>query len=268
MKMLDIGGAGAAKIPLERRAAIERSLFGAQGGGGFALLADPAVNAQVKELRKTMESPEWKNQYGGFMEAYKGGSTVQQARTAMAEFNVTMMDLAKDTLPAVNNALGGFKSMLEGIRNLLPGGGTGKSAAVIGGHAILGAGAGAATGFAVGAFGGPIGMGAGALIGGVAGGVEGIAEQYMRQREHDLKEGGRDRVEEMFRPRLRLGGERSEAAPKVTTSPIALSLNIDGRTLAETIGTMLTKFGEFPTQAPAADGLGQHYGGDHNWGEK
>jgi len=53
LKMLDIGGAGAAKIPLERRAGLERQLFGAQGGGAFALLADPAVNAQVKALRQT-----------------------------------------------------------------------------------------------------------------------------------------------------------------------------------------------------------------------
>ena len=52
LKMLDIGGAGAAKIPLTKRAALERSLFGAQGGGGFALLADPAVREQNSQSSK------------------------------------------------------------------------------------------------------------------------------------------------------------------------------------------------------------------------
>lgn len=46
LKMLDLGGANAQKIPLTRRAGLERQLFGAQGGGGFALLA--AVREQVQ----------------------------------------------------------------------------------------------------------------------------------------------------------------------------------------------------------------------------
>ena len=67
LKMLDIAGANAQKIPIEKRAAIERGLFGAQGGGGFALLADPAVREQILSLQKEMQSPEFKNRYGGFV---------------------------------------------------------------------------------------------------------------------------------------------------------------------------------------------------------
>lgn len=258
MKMLDIGGTAAAKIPLTRRAAIERSLFGAQGGGGFALLADPAVNEQVKNLRQTMESPEWKNQYGGFMEAYKGGSTVQQARTGMAEFNITMMELGKSLLPAVNAALKDFKSMLEGIRSILPSGSTMK----VGARALEGAAAGAVAGSVI--------PGIGTIGGAMVGGALGAAEGYMEQQAADAKkQGGRvyeRQMENLWAPRLRLG-EGSAAAPKIaaTTAPLTLNLNIDGKTIAETIGTMLTKFGEFPTQAPAADGMGQHYSGDHNF---
>jgi hypothetical protein len=59
LKMLDVAGANAAKIPLTERA-LERQLFGAQGGGGFALLADPAVREQVLALGKGMNSPEFK----------------------------------------------------------------------------------------------------------------------------------------------------------------------------------------------------------------
>src|SRR5258708_9394113 len=138
MKMLDIAGARASAIPLERRAGLERQLFGAQGGGGFALLADPAVREQILALQKDMNSPEFKNRYAGFTEAYKEGSTLQQARTAIAEFNITMMDLGKDILPSVNVALKDFKSGLQSLRGILPGVDA-KGAATIGGHAILGA---------------------------------------------------------------------------------------------------------------------------------
>jgi hypothetical protein len=137
-KMMDIAREHAQAMPVAQRAGVERAVFGAQGSGALALLSDPKVAEQVQNLRKTMESPEWKNQYAGFMQAYQGGSTVQQARTAMAEFNVTLMDIAKDILPSVNAALHGFKSVLQGIRDVLPKDTTGKSAALVGGGAIAG----------------------------------------------------------------------------------------------------------------------------------
>jgi hypothetical protein len=44
------------------------------------------------------------------------------------------LELARTSLPSINVALGIFKSTLDGIRNVLPGG-DGKSAGLIGGHA-------------------------------------------------------------------------------------------------------------------------------------
>ena len=58
---------------------------------------------------KEMNSPEFKNRYAGFAENYKAGSTVQNARTAMADFNITAMELGKITLPAVNGGLKDLK---------------------------------------------------------------------------------------------------------------------------------------------------------------
>jgi TP901 family phage tail tape measure protein len=121
LRLLEIAGPALQNIPVSERAGVERKLFGAQGSGAVSLLADPAVQEQVKSLRKEMESPEFKNRYASFADAYKEGSTVQNARTAIAEFNNTMMDIGAKTLPAVNSALRDFKSILEGIRNLLPG---------------------------------------------------------------------------------------------------------------------------------------------------
>jgi hypothetical protein len=276
-KMLSIAGPRAAQIPVAERAGLERQLFGAQGGGAFALLADPAVNAQVKALRQTMDSPEFKNRYAGFTEAYKEGSTVQQARTGMAEFNVTMMDIAKITLPAVNNSLGGFKTMLEGIRSVLPGG-SGKSAAVVGGHAILGGLAGAGAGALIGLAGGPVGALGGAVIGAVGGGVEGIAEQYMEQQAAEAakarKEGGRayERYQDNLLnqvPGYGMGPGAAAPPPKVTLAPsLSIQLNIDGQMLAHAVTDVMGNNTGFVTQAPAADGSSLHSSGDHNFGDR
>jgi AAA domain len=173
-KMLDIGGANAAKIPLTERAALERQLFGAQGGGGFALLADPAVREQILSLRKTMDSPEFKNRWAGFSEAYKEGSPVQQARTTLADFNIAMMDLGSKILPAATGALKDFDAALKFIKSIIPGSKDDKGADKwkVGTRALEGAGAGALIGW----LGGPGGAVGGALIGGAAGAAEGIVE--------------------------------------------------------------------------------------------
>ena len=47
--------------------------------------------------------------------------------------------------------------------------------------------------------------------------------------------------------------------------PISLSLNVDGRTLAQAISDQLESLYGFPTGAPAPDGVGRFYGGDHNY---
>jgi hypothetical protein len=172
LKMLDIAGAHAPNIPLTERAALERQLFGAQGGGGFALLADPAVREQVQTLQREMNSPEFKARYGGFVQAYESGSTVQNARTAMQDFNITMMDIGQHVLPGVNLVLKDFKSLLEGIRRVLPGGAQGEAKFI--GRSLEGGLAGAATGAIVGSAGGPFGAIAGGAGGAIVGGVLGL----------------------------------------------------------------------------------------------
>jgi hypothetical protein len=260
-KMLETAGANLDKIPMVERAGLERKLFGAQGSGGLALLSDPAVREQVQTLRKEMESPEFKARYAGFTQAYEQGSTVQNARTAMAEFNNTMMDLGQHTLPAVNGVLRDFKSLMEGIRGMLPGGD--KGATSVGTRAIEGALGGAAIGSLV--------PGVGTLGGGVAGGVAGVAEGFMEQyaKEHaNEAHRGRKRLpSDLYEERMeRFRNSRNEGvAPEAKLAPISLNLNIDGRTLAQALSTALATYNGFPTQAPSADGAGQHFSGDHNF---
>lgn len=250
LKMLDIGGEGAAKIPIERRAAIERSLFGAQGGGGFALLADPKVREQITALKSEMDSPEFKNRYATFQESYKEGSTAQMARTAMAEFNVTMMELGKDILPAVNVALKDFKNILQQIRAMMPGGTT----STVGARALEGA----IVGGAAGLVGGPGGALGGALLGGAVGGVLGTAESFMKEDQHRREQGLRayERPGDAYQRRIDKLKE-SNAAPKAVFPPISLSLNVDGRALAQAVSEELGQLHEHATGAPAANGQGQ-----------
>jgi hypothetical protein len=219
VKMLDIAGGKAVGIPIDKRAAYERSLFGAQGGGGFALLADPAVREQVQNLMKEMNSPEFKNRYGTFTEAYKEGSTVQNARTALAEFSILMQDLGKTILPAVNMALKDLKALLEGIRNILPSGSTMK----VGARAIEGAIVGGVAGIP----GGPGGMLGGAAIGAVAGGMEGVAERYVESQKAEFDAAYAQRP-------FGLGVHRRNA-PAPQMPQIRLNLNVDGPTLATSV---------------------------------
>lgn len=50
-------------------------------------------------------------------------------------------------------------------------------------------------------------------------------------------------------------------------NPISLSLNIDGRTLAQTISDQLEQLYGFPTGAPSPDGSGRYFAGDHNFAD-
>ena len=244
LKMLDIAGEHAAKIPLTERAAIERGLFGAQGGGGFALLADPAVREQILSLREEMDSPEFKNRYGGFVKAYQEGSTVQNARTGLQEFNNLMMDIGDKALPPVNRMLGDFKGLLENIRSVLP---AGKD---VGTTVATRAGEGALIGAGVGAWFGGVGAIPGAAIGGVLGTAEGFMETY----------GSRKNTGTAW-PKSEDGGAINPRVSKAQLAPITLNLNIDGRTLATTLSEIGASIFQFSTQAPAADGIGIYNGG-------
>ncbi len=286
-KLLDIAGTNLDKIPMAERAGVERKLFGAQGSGGLALLADPAVREQITALRREMDSPEFKNRYAGFTQAYEQGSTVQQARTAMAEFNITMMDIGAHTLPAVNSALRDFKGVLEGLRNIIPGAKPGAGGASVGARALEGAAAGAAGGAIYGAFGGPVGALGGAAIGGALGTAYSFMENYTPQLHADM-EAAKERRKRQAAKYNWWGkyigdSDSGEAAPDKSKSsgtfpaipnqqqsqrPVQLNLNIDGKTLAQALSESNNQYLGFPTQAPAADGMSQFYGGDHNYPDK
>jgi hypothetical protein len=276
-KMLNIAAEHAGKIPLEKLAGYERAIFGAQGSGAFSVLADPKVAEQMRLMQAEMQNPENINRVRNFQTVYGEQSTLQNSRQTFQTFNVLMADLGDKILPSVNNALGNFKSILEGIRNVLPGG-DGKSAAVVGGHAIVGAAGGALTGLAIGALGGPIGMAGGALIGGVVGGAEGVAEQYMRGMNTGQVVTGNSvaqTVEAVHSLAAAIrgapggpggvfaGGTARAPAP---TPQISLSLNVDGARLGQAISKSYG--GAFNGQAPAFDAMGAFVGGDAQHGDK
>ena len=118
IKMLTIAGDKASSIPLSKRAAYEKQLFGTQGFGGFALLADPAVKQQIATLMKDMNSSEFKNRYASFMEDYSAGSPVQASRQSWADLQNVLMDLGSTVLPGVTRGLKGVDEVLTGIQAL------------------------------------------------------------------------------------------------------------------------------------------------------
>jgi hypothetical protein len=255
LKLLDIAGTNLPKIPLTERAGLLSGLLGSQGSGALAMLSDPAVNEQILNLRKTRDSPEFRNRYAGFSEAYKEGSTVQQARTAMADFNIMMMDLGKTVLPAVNVALRDFKGVLEGIRGVLPSGST----ATVGARAAEGAIAGGILGSVVPG----VGTIAGAAVGGMLGTAEGFMEGYSKaQGEKQDKKS----TEEFMQELKRQGEGGVVPAPKAMLAPISLSLNVDGTLLARVLSSISAN--SFSGQAPAYNGLESYVGGDHQHTDK
>jgi hypothetical protein len=259
LKMFSITGEHMQGMSPEDRTKYGRAAFGTQGSGAVAVLSDPQVQEQIRNLDKLRSSPEFLESYRNFSSNYQAGSTMQDARTAIAQFNVTMGELARVTLPSINVALGGFKSVLEGIRNLLPGG-NGQGAAVVGGHAILGAGAGALTGAAIGAFGGPVGAVGGAVIGGTLG----VAEAYLKNQSlanaAEMKKQtleNAERLERQMQNRVRefgLGNKFGGKEPNAPVPPIHLNLNIDGRALAAAVSEQQNSQSQYTTDTPASNG--------------
>lgn len=205
------------------------------------MLADPAVREQVQSLQKEMNSPDFKNRYAGFSQAYQQGSTVQNARTAWAEFNNTAADLGEKILSYVNRELREFKSILDGIRSFIP-------------HA---------PNPATGDPGTPDLMGK--VVTGVLGvgkaGVMGAASVFMEMNNGTKNTLGIDRAGTYTSP----GKTGRPAEPIVVKpQPVTLNLNIDGRTLAQAISGVMASYYTFSTGAASADGLSQSFGGDHN----
>jgi hypothetical protein len=245
LKMMEIGQAGLDKLTPTERMGAERKIFGAQGSGGMAVLSDKNVSEQVTAMRKRRDSAEWANRYGGFSEAYSANSTVQQARTAMADFNIAMMDIGQHVLPAVSGALKDFKRGLEFVTGLIPGAKK-DGGSIVGSRALEGAAAGALAGLA---FGG-VGAVPGAMAGGVLGTAEGVMEQYARQSDQSKSEAMSDVAKS-------LAGGEAGGQQKANLPPISFSLNIDGKALARAVSQQQDSLYRFETNPTDFNGSGR-----------
>lgn len=251
MKMLSIAGENIEKVPMSERAGVERKLFGAQGAGGLSLLTDPAVREQIAALTKEMNSPEFKNRYGAFQSQYNSEVTAQTARTALQDFNVTMMDLGAHVLPAVNAGLKDLKGVLEAVRSVLPNQGAGASGwsnAKIGARAAEGA----LIGGGLGAFMGGVGAGPGAGIGAITGGLFGIAEQYMNQHGSTEKY---ERPADRYQRRV----DQLNSGHKPPAPVVHLNVNLDGKAIAQAVSERQAQDSQYETNSPAND-PSQFYG--------
>lgn len=181
LKFVEILSERLKQIPQSRRGTVLTQLFGTQGAGGAAVLADPRVVAQVQELQK--EYPAFQRRYSTFFDDYRQNSAAQQARTAWADVQNVLIDIGEVALPPVIAALKSFDKQLRwldkhwpkpGSMGGLPKKGTlgdalGKG---MGEGVVWGAGAGAL----VGAFGGPtapVTVPGGTMLGGAIGAVGG-----------------------------------------------------------------------------------------------
>jgi hypothetical protein len=233
-KAIDIGSRAAAEIPVAERPGVMRQAFGVQGAGALAVLGDPKVNEQIHQLRKDMDSPEFKNRYGTALESYGENSPVQQARTTLQNFNVSMVELAEKALPVATAAMSVFSKALEGlgvIQEATPKGDK------------------------------PIGLP-------MQRSVVPRAWNYFfgpKETEGVLKPPSPGTGDDPKKMNFLQG-----PSPSITVKPqpITLNLNVDGRTLATAVAEQIANGSSVPTQAPAFDGMGQYVGGDHNHPDK
>jgi hypothetical protein len=158
-KMLDIASAHAAGIPLIKRGADENALFGKQGEGAFALLADPAVRQQVNALKAEMNGSDFQNRYANFSQEYSANSSLQAGRQTWGDAQNVMMDIGQTTLPPLVGALRGFDGVLKAIKATV---GDEVGNAVIGTSLIGGVAAWLTKGAVFGWLGKLLGLGAGA----------------------------------------------------------------------------------------------------------
>ena len=261
LKMFEIAGDALQNMPPELRAVYGRAAFGAQGAGAVAVLGDPVVNARMHAIDELRKSKAYTDRYQSFGADYQAGSTVQDARTAISEFNVTMGELARITLPGANLMLHDFKSALDGLRSVLPSG-DGKSLATVVGRA----GEGAIAGGVAGAFMGGVGAVPGALIGGITGGAYGVAETYLNgMKASDHVEKAADAIgtaaAKAFDSHMRnLGGPGGGGfKPLQILPPLHINLNVDGRTLASAVSENQSQSSTYQTDTPASNGA-ESYG--------
>jgi hypothetical protein len=264
IKMLDIASSHAAEIPLEKRAAYEKQLFGAQGFGGFALLADPAVKQQVAALSVEMNSPEFKNRYAGFMQDYNAISPLQMGRTAWADTQNVLMDIGANVLPPVVAGLKGLDAVLKDLDAVL-------KAFPFLSNFVNGPGlASNAWAAATDLTGGQIGNIGKSLFGGLSswwGGSPssgaiappldaGAYERSMRAQEERTRD-----------PEAARGRARMDADQKVSMLPIHVNAvtYLDGNVLARSMSTQLARLSTYPGQAPQGDSYGSWVAPDYQF---
>jgi hypothetical protein len=226
IKMLDIAGDHAAKIPLARRAGLEQSLFGTQGAGAFSVLADEKIRGQIKHLRQEMEEF---NTGFAFFDKYARESPVQQARVAWAELQKILMDMGSTVLPPLNEALKGVAESLKYITSILPKPEKGSLGEGMAPGAIIGGVVGLP-------FGVPwLGAAAGALIGGAATKSKGLFEDPW----------GDTSAGPQLLQKQSSAGPTGENQNMVQVTTV---LNVDGRRLAEAVTTHQVREGNGATQ--------------------
>jgi hypothetical protein len=113
MKVLDIASERAAKIPIERRAGVERAYFGTQGAGALAVLGDPVVRAQITALKKELD--EFRTG-ADFFEKYGAESPAQKARTAFADLSNVLTDIGENVLPPITSGFKVISALLEKVK--------------------------------------------------------------------------------------------------------------------------------------------------------
>jgi TP901 family phage tail tape measure protein len=251
VKLLEIAGPKAANIPVADRIGVEHQIFGTQGSGAFAVLADDKVLARLKELRKEMEGEDFKNRYGSIMEDYKG-TAVGTAKTTLSEFTVTLMRLGDTVLPAVTGALRDFTSVLQGIRALIPGSDANKWQT--GTHAIAGAGLGAAIGLPFGQplLGAAIGAGLTLAPGTINKGVD-DAPKALNWGVDAIPKALNAGVDALIPNWLK--NTLQGPPPKAVLPPITMNLNVDGDRLASTVVEHMQNSTEHATSSPNYNAL-------------
>ncbi len=150
LKMLEIVAEHAKGIPVERRALLERYLFGAQGGGAVGVLSDPRLLPQLNTMEKEARDYRQGTEYFEYMYA---NSPVQKFNQAWVDTQIVLMDIGEKVLPPVVGLLQAFDAGLKGLESTLGGGAIGT---------IVAAGLGAMAGARVAGV-------PGAIVGGVVG---------------------------------------------------------------------------------------------------
>jgi hypothetical protein len=225
IRMLDIAGENAHKIPLARRAGLEQSLFGTQGAGAFSVLADEKIRAQIKQLREEMDKF---NTGYAFFDKYAQNSPVQQARVAWAETQRILMELGSAVLPPLNDALRQFSGTLKYLRDTLPKPEKGSFGEGMPPGAILGF-------FAGLPFGQPLlGMAAGGVLGGTYSKAKGLFGDPWG----DTSAG----------PQPIQKQSNAESPSPTQTVQVTTVLNLDGRRLAEAVTDHIVKSGNGPAE--------------------